>query len=46
LFSFPQMMKATLTVNTPNLPALRLYESMGFKTGRISRGYRKREHLK
>jgi ribosomal protein S18 acetylase RimI-like enzyme len=46
LFSFPLMMKATLTVNTPNLPALRLYESMGFKTGRISRGYRKREHLK
>jgi ribosomal protein S18 acetylase RimI-like enzyme len=41
LFSFPQMVKATLTVNTPNLPALRLYKSMGFKTARISKGYRK-----
>jgi ribosomal protein S18 acetylase RimI-like enzyme len=45
VFSLPQVEKATLTVKTSNKPALRLYDSMDFKTERITKAYRKRGEI-
>jgi ribosomal protein S18 acetylase RimI-like enzyme len=40
--SHPQIDKITLTVSTDNIPAIYLYQSLGFKAGKVSKGYRKR----
>jgi hypothetical protein len=39
-FSHPFVAQASLTVQASNLPAVRLYENLGFKTDLILQGYR------
>jgi ribosomal protein S18 acetylase RimI-like enzyme len=41
-FSHPEVQKVDLTVRASDVPAIRLYESMGFSAGRTVKGYRKR----
>jgi len=41
MFSAPTTQKINLTVNTDNAPARHLYETFGFVTDRVMRGYRK-----
>jgi ribosomal protein S18 acetylase RimI-like enzyme len=40
-FQFPFVEKVSLTVKPENLPAMRMYQSLGFETESVSQGYRK-----
>ena len=41
MFSFPEVQRTDLTVNTSNAAALRLYTGLGFEQERVLRAYRK-----
>jgi ribosomal protein S18 acetylase RimI-like enzyme len=41
-FQYPYVEKVTLTVNTENTPAMRMYQKIGFKMESVSPSYRKR----
>ena len=40
-FQFPFVEKVSLTVKPENLPAMQMYQSLGFETESVSQGYRK-----
>jgi ribosomal protein S18 acetylase RimI-like enzyme len=42
IYQFPYVEKVTLTVNTDNTPAMRMYQELGFKVDNVSPAYRKR----
>jgi ribosomal protein S18 acetylase RimI-like enzyme len=39
---FPFVKKISLTVKPDNIPAMQMYQSLGFKTESVSQAYRKR----
>ncbi len=42
IYRFPFVEKVTLTVNSDNTPAMRMYQELGFKVENVSQAYRKR----